>query len=54
MYFRDRQEHAIYRELLRMVPGLEERIMEPGELEVVAEHVRCAGYYLVCSAHNTV
>ena len=32
-------EHAVYAELLRMVPGLEERITDSSELEIVADFV---------------
>lgn len=32
-------EHGVYKELLKMVPGLEDRIVDPEELESVADHV---------------
>lgn len=34
--FRERKEYAVFRDLLRMIPGLEGRLMESSEEEVVA------------------
>lgn len=34
--FRERQEYTVFRELLRMVPGLEARLMESSEEETIA------------------
>ncbi|KAF7984534.1 hypothetical protein HWV62_13713 [Athelia sp. TMB] len=39
----ERLEHSIYTELLRMVPNLEDRITDAGELEIVADHLRKGG-----------
>ena len=40
-FFRERREHRVFQELLKSVPGLEERLMEGSEEEVdiVAELV---------------
>lgn len=38
-FHRERLEHAVFKELLRMVPGLEERIQDVAELEIVADSV---------------
>lgn len=34
--FRERQEYVVFRELIRMVPGLEARLMESSEEEIIA------------------
>lgn len=39
LFHAERDWHSVYRELLRMVPGLEDRIQDFDELEVVADHV---------------
>lgn len=36
---RERLEHSVFKELLKMVPGLEDRIQDFDELETVADHV---------------
>lgn len=57
---RERREHIIYKELLKMVPGLEERIMEDGELDIVADHVssvgtiNLSGLLTRCGSHSFV
>ncbi|KAF7978369.1 hypothetical protein HWV62_739 [Athelia sp. TMB] len=40
---KERLEHAVFKELLRMVPGLEERIQDVAELEIVADSLRQGG-----------
>ncbi|KZP06421.1 hypothetical protein FIBSPDRAFT_966463 [Athelia psychrophila] len=40
---KERSEHSVFRELLKMVPGLEDRIQDFDELEIVADHLRKGG-----------
>jgi len=49
MFQRERREHRIYQELLKAIPGLEERIVNGSEdeLTVIAELVSVFTLYLI-------
>lgn len=36
----------VYKDLMRIVPGLEERLVKEGELEVIADYVRRFGNFV--------
>lgn len=46
----EQREHKVYRDLICMVPGLEDRLMQDGELEVAADYVRSFLYlFMICT-----
>lgn len=51
---RERMEHSVYTELLRMVPGLEERITDASELEAAADFVRRFVHFYICYLNSSL
>jgi hypothetical protein len=53
MQIRERREHRVFRLLVQMIPGLEERLVNSTEAEVrfIAEQVRSSDHFVISMIH---